>query len=123
MLVDDLDLVRLGMRAMLRAFKHIRVVAEASDGTEALQRIIELRPDVVLMDIKMLKLDGIEATRQVKALVPTTAVIMLTTSEDDALVIDAVRAGAGGYLLKDASPELLVSTIEAVRQRTMSRHP
>jgi len=114
MLVDDLELVRFGIRSMLRAYKEVQIVAEANDGLEALERIAAARPDVVFMDVKMLQLDGIETTRRIKAAYPTTAVIMLTSYGDDHQVLQAVQAGASGYLLKDASPDLIMTTIEAV---------
>jgi len=114
LIVDDHPVVREGVRAMLETDEGIEVVGEASSGLEAVTRTGELRPNVVLMDIVMPNLDGLEATRRIKKQYPSTAVIMLTIYADKAFVIDAVQAGAGGYLLKDASRDLLCHTIRAV---------
>ena len=114
LIVDDHPVVREGLRAMLATDEAVEVVGEAGDGAEGVAKTAEHEPDVVLMDIRMPNLDGIEATRRIKAQNPATAVIVLTMYDNDAYVIDAVRAGAGGYLLKDASRDLLVSTIRAV---------
>ena len=114
LIVDDHPVVREGVRAMLETDEGIEVVGEASSGLEAVTRTGELRPNVVLMDIVMPNLDGLEATRRIKKQYPSTAVIMLTIYADKAFVIDAVQAGTGGYLLKDASRDLLCHTIKAV---------
>lgn len=114
LVVDDHTVAREGLRAMLDIDPQVHVVGEAANGFEALERVNELHPQVVLMDIRMPLLDGLEATRRIKAEFPTTAVIMMTSYDDDALVLDAVRAGAAGYLLKDASRALLCHTLGAV---------
>ena len=114
LIVDDHAIARLGLRAMLESDPQVQVVGEASSGAEALERIEELQPSVVLMDIKMPNMDGLETTRQLKNQYPATSVIILTNHDDEAMVVEAVRVGAGGYLLKDASRELLVNTIGAV---------
>jgi len=114
LLVDDHPVVREGLRTMLGTAPDIEVVAEASDGFEAIEKAKEHQPDVVLMDLRMPNLDGLEATRRIKSQFPSTAVIVLTVYDNDAYVVDAVRAGAGGYVLKDASKDLLVHTIRAV---------
>ena len=113
-LVDDHPVVREGLRIMLSTAPDIEVVAEAGDGVEALEKIKEHRPHVVLMDLRMPKLGGIEAIRRIKSQLPSTSVIVLTIYDNEAYVVDAVRAGAGGYLLKDASKDLLIHTIRAV---------
>jgi len=118
-LVDDHPVVREGLRTMLSTVPDIEVVAEAGDGLEALEKANEHRPHVVLMDLRMPNLDGIEATRRIKSQLPSTSVIVLTIYDNDAYVVDAVRAGAGGYLLKDASKDLLIHTIRAVNSGGM----
>jgi DNA-binding NarL/FixJ family response regulator len=114
LIVDDHPVVREGFRAMLSTDQNIEVVGEASDGLEAVVSVAEKEPDVVLMDIRMPNLDGIEATRRIKAEHPSTAVVVLTIYDNDGYVVEAVRAGASGYLLKDTSRELLIHTIRAV---------
>jgi len=114
LIADDHPVVREGVRAMLETDEEIEVVGEASSGLEAVTKTGELQPNVVLMDIVMSNLDGLEATRRIKKQYPGTAVIMLTIYADKAFVIDAIQAGAGGYLLKDASRDLLCHTIKAV---------
>jgi len=119
LIADDHPVVREGVRAMLQTDDEIEVVGEASDGLEAVAKTGECQPDVVLMDIVMPKLDGLEATRRIKKQYPNISVIMLTIYEDNAFVIDAIQAGAGGYLLKDASNDLLHHTIKAVNSGGM----
>lgn len=111
--MDDHPVVREGFRAMLATDQAIEVMGEASDGLEAVAMVAEHQPDVVLMDILMPNLDGIEATRRIKEQRPSTVVIMLTVYDNDAYVVDTVQAGASGYLLKDASRDLLIHTIRA----------
>jgi DNA-binding NarL/FixJ family response regulator len=114
LLVDDHVMVREGLRAMLSGDASIDVVGEASSGEEALQKVMELGPSVVLMDIRMPGMGGAEAARQVKKVRPATAVIMVTMYESELYVVEAIRAGAAGYLTKDASRELLCHSIRAV---------
>lgn len=113
LIVDDHTIAREGLRAMLETDEHISVVGDAADGQEALERVSALRPKIVLMDIRMPRMDGLEATRRIKHEQPTTSVVIMTSYDDDALVVDAVRAGASGYLLKDSSRALLLHTIGA----------
>ena len=113
LLVDDHLVVREGLRAMLATEEAIEVIGEAVDGAEAISKVKELGPDVVLMDVRMSGMDGIKATRHIKEERPETAVIVLTVYADDVYVVDAVHAGAGGYLLKDTSRDLLLHTIRA----------
>jgi len=112
-IVDDQALVRTGFRMILEAEEDIDVVGEAADGREAIAEARRLRPDVVLMDVRMPELDGIEATRRLLAEVDTK-VVMLTTFDMDEYVYEALRAGASGFLLKDVPPEQLVVGIRAV---------
>jgi DNA-binding NarL/FixJ family response regulator len=115
LLVDDQDMVRAGFRMILTAEPGLEVVAEADDGVEAVAAARRLRPDVVLMDIRMPRKDGIAATADiVDALGDETRVLMLTTFDLDEYVYDALRAGASGFLLKDAPAEELVSAIRVV---------
>ena len=102
LLADDQGLVRAGFRMILRAESDIEVVGEAADGREAVGQARELKPDVVLMDIRMPGMDGIEATRRVTALDPPARVLVLTTFDLDEYVYESLRAGASAFLLKDA---------------------
>ncbi|MET8164511.1 response regulator transcription factor [Streptomyces sp. NPDC005329] len=112
---DDQILVRTGFRMILTAHG-IDVVAEAGDGEEAVEAVRRTRPDVVLMDIRMPRLDGLEATRRILAGAPgEPRVIILTTFDLDQLVYDALAAGAGGFLLKDVTPEHLVAAVRLIR--------
>jgi DNA-binding NarL/FixJ family response regulator len=115
-LADDQAVVRDGLRVILEAQGDIKVVAEASDGVEAVEHARRSRPDVVVMDIRMPVLDGVEATRRLAADPEMTnvRVLVLTTYDDDELVFQALRAGAGGFLLKDADPEDLVRGVRVL---------
>lgn len=115
-LVDDQALVRAGLRALVEAEADMNVVGEAGDGAEGLRMIRDTRPDVVVMDIRMPRLDGLEATRQIAAdpVLAETRVLVLTTFEIDEYVFEALRAGAGGFLLKDAEPAELLHGIRVV---------
>jgi DNA-binding NarL/FixJ family response regulator len=115
LIVDDQALVRAGFRMILEAEADIDVVGEAADGREAVEEARRLRPDVVLMDVRMPQMDGIEATRRLLDADGSPAkVVMLTTFDMDEYVYDALRAGASGFLLKDVPPEQLVTGIRAV---------
>jgi DNA-binding NarL/FixJ family response regulator len=111
LLVDDQALFREGLRTLLSIYPELDIVGEAANGLEALQQVESLRPDVVLMDLRMPILDGVTATRQLKEVRPSSRVIILTTFDDDEHVFDGLRAGAVGYLLKDVSSEKLVEAI------------
>ena len=114
LLADDQALVRGGFRLILEAEPDIEVVAEAADGDQAVTGALETRPDLVLMDIRMPVLDGIEAARRLLPQLPGTRVVMLTTFDLDDYVVDAFRAGAAGFLLKTAPPAQLVAAIRTV---------
>src|SRR5881397_3361350 len=117
LLVDDQSLVRAGFRMILDAEEDIEVAGEAGDGADAVAEALRLQPDVILMDVRMPQIDGIEATRRVLATDGLeTKVVMLTTFDMDEYVYDALRAGASGFLLKDVPPEQLVAGIRAVAQ-------
>lgn len=112
LVVDDQDLIRQGLRTILSSFADIDVIAEATNGSEAVTLARRLKPDVTLMDIRMPILDGVEATRQL----PGYRIIILTTFDLDSYVLDALRAGASGFLLKDTTAPELVRAIRAVAQ-------
>jgi DNA-binding NarL/FixJ family response regulator len=115
LIVDDQGLVRAGFRMILEAEEDIEVVGEAADGLEAIDEASRLEPDVVLMDVRMPELDGIEATRRLLANgAVNTKVVMLTTFDMDEYVYDALHAGASGFLLKDVPPEHLIDGIRSV---------
>jgi DNA-binding NarL/FixJ family response regulator len=114
LLVDDQALVRLGFRMVLEAESDLTVVGEAGDGGEAVRLAVESRPDVILMDVRMPTLDGIEATRRIVAANPQARIIILTTFDLDEYAFGGLRAGASGFLLKDARPAELITAIRAV---------
>jgi DNA-binding NarL/FixJ family response regulator len=114
LIVDDDDLMRAGLRAVLSSDETLRVVGEAADGREAVESARTLRPDVVLMDVRMPGMDGIEATRQLLAQSPGRRVVILTTFEDDDYIFGALNAGASGFLLKRTRPEELIAGIHTV---------
>jgi DNA-binding NarL/FixJ family response regulator len=114
LVVDDQTLFRTGLTSLLSQDARVEVVGQAVDGAEAVKLAGKLKPDVVLMDIKMPNVDGIEATRQIVEAGPGTKVLILTTFETDSQVIQALKAGASGYVLKDSSAAAIVSSIVAV---------
>lgn len=114
LVVDDQPLQRLGFRMLLETNPDTEILGEADNGADAVRQAAQLRPDVVLMDIRMPGLDGIEATRRITATGGRSRVLIMTTFDADQYVYDALRAGASGFLLKDARPEDLLSGIRAV---------
>jgi DNA-binding NarL/FixJ family response regulator len=118
LIADDQALVRTGFRMVLEVEDDIAIVGEAANGEQAVHSAARLKPDVVLMDVRMPELDGIAATRQIlgRKSVPATRVLILTTFDLDEYVYDALDAGASGFLLKDSSPEQLVSAIHVVAE-------
>lgn len=114
LLVDDQELVRYGFRLVLEAEDDIVVVGEASDGAEGVREAARLKPDVVLMDIRMPTMSGIEATQQIFDIVPSTRVLVLTTYDNDEYAFAALRAGAAGFLLKNTRPAELVSAVRTI---------
>ncbi|MEU8244472.1 response regulator transcription factor [Actinoplanes missouriensis] len=114
LLVDDQDLVRLGLRTLLTSEDGFTVAGEASDGLTAVERAATLRPDVILMDVRMPGIDGLEATRRIMAAPGESRVIVLTTFEHDEYVFEALRIGASGFLLKDTPPVTLLDAIRTV---------
>ncbi|HWI63910.1 MAG TPA: response regulator transcription factor [Symbiobacteriaceae bacterium] len=114
LVVDDHRVVRAGLVALLKQNPGLRVVGEAGNGEEAVRLAGELKPDVVLMDMQMPVMNGVEATQRIKAQWPAVQVLVLTTYDDDELIWGGLQAGAKGYLLKDAPPEELLQGIKAV---------
>ncbi|HTH94663.1 MAG TPA: response regulator transcription factor [Rhodocyclaceae bacterium] len=116
LIADDQALIRRGMSLILAAEHDIEVVGQAADGAEAVMLTLQLRPDVVLMDLHMPRKGGVIATREITSQLPNTRVMVLTTFDTDEMVFDAVRAGAQAYLLKDASEAEVLDTIRAVHR-------
>ncbi|MDX6413815.1 MAG: hypothetical protein QOH23_1225 [Gaiellaceae bacterium] len=114
LIADDQALVRVGLRKIFDAEAEIDIVGEAGDGEDAVSEARRFRPDVVLMDIRMPVLDGIEATRRIVTAQPNTRVLILTTFGLDTYVYDALRAGASGFMLKDAPPEEIAAAVQIV---------
>ena len=123
LLADDHAVVRSGLRMLLEAQPDMTIVGEAETGQEAIRRVAELSPDVVLMDIEMPGMNGIEATRRIKAGAPAAAVLALTMYEDDQYFFEMLRAGASGYVPKRAAPDELVSAIRAVSRGEVFLYP
>ena len=116
MLVDDHKMIRMGLTAYFATLPDIQVVAEAESGNQALELIKTHVPDVVLMDLNMPEMDGVEATRQLRSISPRTQVIVLTSHHDDEHIFPAIRAGALSYLLKDIDPDELADAIRKAQK-------
>src|SRR5438270_3052980 len=116
LIADDQALFRRGLYVVLGTEEHIDVVDEAENGEEAVAKAVELAPDVVLMDVRMPRINGIEAARQINMAVPTTKILMLTVSDEEDDLYEAIKAGANGYLLKEISVEEVAEAIRAVVQ-------
>lgn len=123
LIVDDHQVVRQGLRTFLELQEDMLVIGEAGDGTEAVELVRQLEPDIVLMDLVMPKLDGISATKQIKSLDLPVKVIALTSFTEDDKVFPAIQAGASSYLLKDVSPDELVEAIRGVQRGEARLHP
>jgi DNA-binding NarL/FixJ family response regulator len=123
LIADDQELVRSGFKLMLDVEPDIAVIAEAIDGADAVEQARGHRPDVILMDIRMPRLDGIEATRRITSDNPTSHVLILTTYDADEYLHDAIRAGASGFLLKDTRREDLTHAIRTVAEGNALLHP
>ena len=122
LIADDHAIVRQGLRTYLDLQPDMRVVAEAADGQQAIEGVRNLLPDVVLMDLVMPVMDGVEATRAVTALSPSTRVIVLTSFSEDDQVFASIKAGAQGYLMKDVLPQELVRAIRTVHREIGRAH-
>jgi DNA-binding NarL/FixJ family response regulator len=114
MLVDDHALMRKGVASLLAACPDIEVIGEAENGAEAVTRVADLMPDLILMDIQMPEMDGLEATRRIKAEHPYLKIVMLTVSEEDRALFDAIKAGAQGYLLKKMEPDEFLTMVRGI---------
>lgn len=123
LLVDDHALVRRGVRAFFETLDGISVVGEAESGEEAVEQAVTLAPDVVLLDLILPGIDGVEAARRIRAASPRTQVILLTSFHDDAHVLPAIRAGALSYLLKDVGPEELGQAVRRAARGEATLHP
>lgn len=123
LLVDDHQIVRAGLRMLFQAEKDMEIVGEVSSGEEALKVVCQLKPDVVLMDVAMPGLSGIEATRRIKEAYPEVAVLALTMHEDEQYFFKMLNAGASGYIPKRAAPDDLVSAIRVVSQGNVFLYP
>ena len=111
LICDDQAIVRDGLEMLLRLEKDMQVTGKAQDGAHALELVAQYQPDLVLMDLKMPVMNGVEATREIRARFPATKVLVLTTYDDDEWVMDAIRAGASGYLLKDTPRDRVVQAV------------
>jgi two-component system, NarL family, response regulator NreC len=123
LLADDHTIVREGVRLCLEAFGDISVVAEAGDGQEAVQLAVQLRPDVAVVDLTMPRLNGVEAIRQIRRDVPDTEVVVLSVHDSEAYVVQALRAGAAGYVLKRNAATELAAAIRAAHEGQAYLHP
>jgi DNA-binding NarL/FixJ family response regulator len=113
LVADDQAVVREGLMTLLQATPGIEPVADAADGAEAIQLAARHRPDVILMDLRMPNIDGVQATREIRAAQPETEIVVLTTHADEASILDALRAGARGYLTKDAGIQEIARAVQA----------
>jgi len=113
-LADDHELFRKGIRALLEDHQNWRIVGEASNGREAVEKIVKLKPDIAILDVGMPEMNGLEATRQIMALLPSTRVLILTMHESEQLVREVLSAGARGYVLKSDPGTSLISAIQAL---------
>ena len=123
LIVDDHGVVRQGLQTFLDLMDDIEVIGQANNGVEAIAQTKRLRPNIVLMDLMMPEMDGIEATRQIGSMNPSTKVIVLSSFSDDNKVFSAIKAGASGYLLKDISSAELADAIRAVHKGDPQLHP
>lgn len=123
LVVDDHAIIRRGMKAVLELVPDIQIVGEAENGLEAVTQAEKYQPDVILMDLVMPVMDGIEATRRIKAALPGARILVLTTFAGEEMIFPAIKAGALGYQLKDSSPDALVEAIRQVYRGEPSLHP
>jgi two-component system response regulator NreC len=123
LIADDHWVIRAGLRALLNSTPNVEVVGEAGDGYEVLEKLDTLQPDIILMDLSMPNLDGIETTRQVIKKAPSVKILILTIHEDEGLLKEAIKSGAAGYIVKRAAESELNTAIRAIQQGNMYVHP
>lgn len=123
LIADDHGVIRAGLRALLAGYPDMNVVGEASDGSEVLGKAIELKPDIVLMDLSMPNVGGIDATRLLLQREPNVRILILTVHEDESLLKEVIRAGASGYVVKRAAQEDLIHAIRVVARGDLYVHP
>lgn len=123
LIVDDHTIVRKGIRALLTEIDGLEIVGEAADGQEAITLAARLNPDVILMDLSMPRVNGIEATRQIRTQQPESRILVMTSFATDDKVLPAIKAGAQGYLLKESAPDDLVQAIRQIYRGESSLHP
>lgn len=123
LIADDHHIVREGLRALLKRMPELTLVGEATNGEEAVRQSAELSPDIVLLDLRMPRKDGVAAIREIKAAQPRVRFLVLTSYDDDDTVFAAIKAGAEGYLLKDSHPDQLMLAIQAVCRGESALHP
>jgi two-component system, NarL family, response regulator LiaR len=123
LIVDDHPIVRQGLRQLLEVQDDLEVVAEAEDGQSAIESIADMLPDVVLMDLVMPGINGVDATRKIREISPHTQVVVLTSHHEDALVFPAIKAGALSYLLKSSLPEEVIDAVRAAARHEARLHP
>jgi two-component system response regulator NreC len=123
LIADDHGVIRAGLRALLAGYSDLNVVGEASDGSEVLGKAIELKPDIVLMDLSMPNMGGIDATRLLVQREPNVRILILTVHEDESLLKEVIRAGASGYVVKRAAQEDLIHAIRVVARGDLYVHP
>ncbi len=123
LIADDHAIVRAGLRALLKGEAGLELVGEASGGEEALRLVEELKPDILVLDLSMPGMDGIQVTKRIHAAAPQIRILILTVHEDEALLREAIRSGAAGYILKHAAEEELISAINMVQLGDIYIHP
>ena len=123
LIADDHAIVRAGLRALIKAEADLELVGEATGGVEAIEKVKALQPDVLVLDLSMPDLDGIAATRKLKELQATCAILILTVHEDEALLREAIKVGSSGYIIKHAAEDELISAIRSVHRGEMYVHP
>jgi DNA-binding NarL/FixJ family response regulator len=114
LVADDHTMIRKGLISILRAYEEFEIVGEAAEGNEAVEKALQSRPDVVVLDLSMPRLNGLEATRRIHKALPTTRILVLTMHDDEEYVLRTVRAGASGYMVKDGAAAELVTAIRAL---------